>query len=134
MRWRIGNSFSVNILSDPWLYSEDGFHVSSPFLSRFRNLLVRDLFSNDTYQWNYFLLCNLFLPGDVKKNLKLPICQENLEDDLVWHSICGGDYIVKSGYDVALSMTALLARLLTQLSDWSKLWALQIPPKMKNFM
>lgn len=134
MHWRIGNSFSVNILSDPWLYSEDGFHVSLPFLSGFRNLLVRDLFSNDTYQWNYFLLCNLFLPGDVKKNLKLPICQENLEDDLVWHSICGGDYIVKSGYDVALSMTALLARLLTQLSDWSKLWALQIPPKMKNFM
>lgn len=44
MHWRIENGISVNMWFDLWLHNEDGFHVSSPIVPGFENLLFCDLF------------------------------------------------------------------------------------------
>ncbi|KAL5545904.1 hypothetical protein UlMin_005591 [Ulmus minor] len=58
------------------------------------------------------------------------------EDTLIWHHTRDGEFSVKSGYKVALSVDDVAECSNPQAANkwWKYLWNLKIPPKIRNFI
>lgn len=52
-------------------------------------------------------------------------------DSRIWHFSKNGIYMVKSGYRIAMEFLEQNPEPVA--GDWRKLWALHVPPKVKNF-
>lgn len=70
------------------------------------------------------------------RDSKIPLPAEQSEDEVLWHYDKRGNYLVKSGYQLALRMkfpkSSSSSENTTQY--WSTLWSLELPEKIKIFM
>ncbi|XVF41404.1 hypothetical protein PTKIN_Ptkin01aG0277400 [Pterospermum kingtungense] len=79
------------------------------------------------------LLHAFFSLRDVNAILKIPLPRNASNDLVIWHYSKNGDYTIRSAY--RLLMEHLLSDSHLHVPrDWSKLWGLQLPPKVKNFV
>lgn len=62
---KIEDDSSINVWKDPWLRDSHNLRLATPTISKLENLKVKDLFAPTSFEWNYEMLEELFLPRDV---------------------------------------------------------------------
>jgi hypothetical protein len=140
---RIGNGASTNIWQDRWIpmhFWQDRWipmHFNAKPITPSEGqevTLVSDLML-DSGQWNEKLIKSVFLPIDARAILRIPLRSQE-EDWWAWEPEKFGDYTVKSAYRKLHGANTDHAGLVPRVSNdasWSKLWKLNVPPKVKVF-
>ena len=102
---------------------QDGYH------------LVRHLKTDSRY-WNVSLLKNNFIDEDVQAILSIPTSVTSKDDSFCWHFTNDGEYTVKSGFRVSLSLDISGSSSGVQGPDvcWKTIWKLELPSKIKIFL
>jgi len=79
-------------------------------------------------------LINYYFDQDtVQEILKTPLFRQVEEDDLIWRVEKNGQYYVKSAYRLCMENRADNSLLFRQ-GEWSRIWKLKVPPKVKNLL
>lgn len=134
IRWHIGNGKKTSVYKDNWLPRPDTFKpISAPTLPT--DSMVADLINEDN-QWNVNKLHMHFRQEDVAEILKIPLPNQQSEDEVLWHFDKRGEYSVKSGYQLALRIKFPneASCSINSSKQWNALWTLEIPEKIKIFM
>lgn len=76
-----------------------------------------------------------FLFDDVRKIKKIPLSLCNVQHQFIWHfdKKKKGSFLVKSTYMVSTIPLAQMINAQNHPLPWSKIWSLDIPPKIKHF-
>ena len=100
--------------------------------------MVSSLIYEDTKWWKVDTIKTLFLPFEADSILKIPLCYNLPNDELIWVGNKRGFFIVKSAYYIASRIVAsseegecLIMDSRTQL--WKKMWQRKIPAKVHIF-
>ncbi|KAK6164785.1 hypothetical protein DH2020_001649 [Rehmannia glutinosa] len=128
----IENFIKATAWFDPWLRDANNFRVLTPLIPTLADITVADLMIPGEKMWDVELLNEIFIPRDISEITAIPLSNSGTEDIMIWHFTRNGMYAVKSGYQVARSIFAGDDMLVP--GDWSKLWKLPIPPKIKHFL
>ena len=132
-RWRIGDGSLIGVTTNKWL-SHDPFFISKPN----PKLRVRDLIEDDTRQWDRGKIHILFMRRTRFEILALPLNNLQSWDSLIWMESKSKTFSVKTAYHVALRLKQQhLIEHLAARSDkliWRKIWSLNVPPKVWNFV
>ena len=83
LRWRVGDSESINVWRDLWLPSVFLPFVSSQAAAGHENLRVRELIKPGTNEWNSLLLQQLFCARDIALIEPIPLCSSKVDDTLI---------------------------------------------------
>ncbi|KAK3188279.1 hypothetical protein Dsin_027840 [Dipteronia sinensis] len=102
-RWRIWTRSSVRIFEDKWLPRPVTFKVITPKVEN-GIWLVRHL-RTTSGAWTVSLIKNMFVEVDANAILSIPYSLNRWDDFLCWHYTPDGNYSVKSGYKVGMSLT-----------------------------
>lgn len=102
---------------------------------------VADLIDPSTEQWDVQLVNDMFGPVDAQHILSIPLC-DGMEDQLAWHFDNRGNFSVKSAYQLGVRIRDSLHHrdATTSASStvvsfrWNRIWALQLPAKVRIFM
>ncbi|KAH0972205.1 hypothetical protein GBA52_024361 [Prunus armeniaca] len=102
LRWRIGDGIKVQVRNDPWLPSPYTFRT----LSRHPDLplMVHELIDPLLKAWKQDVINRCFTPEEATRIFNLPISRWGCLDKLIWHFSSHGQYIVRSGYELALHL------------------------------
>lgn len=130
---KVGSGESIRVWDDPWIPADGNTRISTNVYPRLEDIRVNNLFVIGEKQWDHDLVCDIFNPQDAKNILAIPLSQTTSDDSWIWLPGVQGKYEVKSGYRV-LSSSRSQPLCATIAFDWKKLWALAIPPKVKNFI
>ncbi|KAK2644581.1 hypothetical protein Ddye_019776 [Dipteronia dyeriana] len=85
------------------------------------------------FSWDDDILQDIFNARDRGLVHQIPLSRRNIEDKLFSHHDSNGVYSVKSAYRYLTTDLAYLNHF-NSISLWKQLWALKIPPKVKNFV
>ena len=101
-------------------------------------MLVSELIDEDMGQWNRQKVHDLFAPSTRSEILAIPLNATQRRDELVWKENRARRFSVKTAYQVALR---LIQQDRAEHSDahmdgkvWKTIWALKVPPKVRNFI
>lgn len=136
--WKIGNGQKVRVMEDNWLPFQNGYKILSTNTTTTNQLMVKDLFQSNQFDWNYPLLQDLFLPIDNTQIIQLPIIHHNKEDELMWMFEPTGNYTVKSGY-LAIQLWKQKENQNPSTSTnndktWQTIWSLHTIPRHKTIL
>ncbi|KAL5817683.1 hypothetical protein ACOSQ3_026061 [Xanthoceras sorbifolium] len=133
LRWKVGDGQIISVYEDSWLPKDSGFRVLSPRLLPY-GVKVAALLSRPGC-WSKGLVEFYFNSEEAASILSIPLCSRPIEDSLIWHFDKRGFFSVKSAYNVALSLgNSDVPSCSRGFSPWwRKLWALQLPSKVKIF-
>ncbi|KAK3230019.1 hypothetical protein Dsin_001900 [Dipteronia sinensis] len=101
-RWRIGTWSSVRIFEDRWLPRPVTFKVITPKVEN-GIWFVRHL-RTASGDWNVSLIKNMFVKDDANAILSIPCSLNQRDDSLCWHYTPDGNFSMKSGYKVGMSL------------------------------
>lgn len=101
------------------------FHLE--FLLGLQILLIRKLASG------IFLLLQTVSREDLKFFYKIPLSRSLRRDELIWHFDKNGEFSAKTTYHLAISSPNMPPPCGGDF-QWSKLWGLPIPQKIKHFI
>lgn len=136
--WKVGNGRRIHSRNDAWIPSLAAEKITSN-VSYDSNCQVEELL-NIHQCWDIGKLNNLFLPYEVDAIIHVPIQGENIEDARYWKFEKKGSYSIRTGYwalnnsSETLSLGTLKSECSEKSSLWSKIWALNIPPRVKVFV
>ncbi|XP_074361973.1 uncharacterized protein LOC141702164 [Apium graveolens] len=133
-RWRIGDGNSVNVLEDPWIPRPLNFKdFDKPHLPN--DMCVGDLKLGNR-QWDKNFIKLNFNKEDAFLILSMPCGDIEIEDKIIWHYSKNGEYNVKSGYKVVMSMKDMVeaSDMRNSESWWSSIWNMRVPAKIKHFL
>uniref|UniRef100_A0A803Q7D4 Reverse transcriptase zinc-binding domain-containing protein n=1 Tax=Cannabis sativa TaxID=3483 RepID=A0A803Q7D4_CANSA len=132
LRWKIGFGNLVKCVSDPWLPGNTTF-LPYTYCGDLE-FTVEHYISSDR-QWDFSLLQQHFGQIDIDRILSLSLSPYQREDKLIWHHSENGSYTVKSGYHLAENLEKMndSSTSNTIRSWWNRLWALNLPKKVKIF-
>ncbi|CAN1175234.1 Putative ribonuclease H protein At1g65750 [Linum perenne] len=133
IRWKIGDGESIRVWNSPWLHDELNFKVETPPFAGSEEYKVKELFVCDGLVWDVAKVQLLFGERDWKEILSIPGGCRGRRDELVWHFGKDGKYSVRSGYHVLMERIVDLSYLQVN-GDWQKLWKVDLPPRMLNFV
>ncbi|CAN1763601.1 hypothetical protein LINPERHAP1_LOCUS8901 [Linum perenne] len=86
----------------------------------------------ETREWDVELLEHVFEQADVEAIISTTTLVGRGADEIIWTADKQGEYSVKSGYKVY--MNRCVNRLaLNRSGDWSRIWQLKLPPKIRHF-
>ena len=92
----------------------------------------------NTRTWNEELIDGLFVEEDAELIKKIPLSRAATKDTLYWPYSTSGHYTCKSSYMFLKQESEMEAsQQVPQIHDkqvWKKIWQLQLPPKVKNFL
>ena len=132
-RWTIGNGRSISVASSSWLPHSPGFLSTSS-----QGMKVAELIDNDSRQWDRGKLSTTFDSRTCNTILALPLNNLNSQDKLIWKENRAQKFTVCSAYQVALRLLHpnQAEHSLGQAhgSTWRKIWKLNVPPKVRNFL
>ncbi|KAL5768296.1 hypothetical protein ACOSQ2_015079 [Xanthoceras sorbifolium] len=133
LRWKIEDGQSISVYDDPWLPRNSSFKVYSPRLLP-DGVSVSALIGSPG-RWSRNLVQFYFSPEEADIILSIPLCSSPLRDSLLWHFDKRGCFSVKSAYRLALKDTHFDSPSCSSAPFpwWKKLWALQLPSKIKLF-
>ena len=137
-RGRIGSGEEINIWKQRWLPRKHPPRQPICSLESFENCTMDLIIDPNTRTWNEGLIDGLFVEEDAKLINKIPLSQAANDDSLYWPYSTSGHYTCKSGYmflkqvlEMKVSQQALPIH---DKQLWKKIWPLQVPPKIKNFL
>lgn len=129
--WRIGCGQSVKVFQDPWLPDHLWPYVESKPLQGMKDLTVADL--KEGANWDFNLLNGLFTERDRNLILRIPLSLRSAADKWVWTHERKGEYTVKSAYR-SMKIVHSNSNEVAQHQFWQKMWNMQVPPKVLNFL
>ena len=137
-RWRVGNGRLIHIWDDKWLPTPSTYKVISPPQSLVEFPMVSSLIDPVSNWWNVELVRVLFLPFKAEVILKIPLCHNFPEDNLIWIGNKRGVFSVKSAYFIAAKVLSSMDMGECSSGDpftqiWKKVWSLKLPPKIRIF-
>ena len=100
-----------------------------------KETLVAELINGDN-QWKEELIYDHFGKEDVDAIVQILLPRKQNDDKLIWHYDQRGQYLVKSGYQVALKQKHLdfLSCLNFHSNHWNSIWKIAVPKKVKIFL
>lgn len=113
----------------PWIRNDQCFYVQFSCPEGLENLRVADLLQDENRNWDEGLLSYLFDPSDIQRIKQTVVGPIGARDTLMCHFSREGTYSVKSGYDLASSMT--IDSYLQVHGNWKIIWQLAVPPKSR---
>lgn len=135
----IGNGESTSIWSDSWICPDKNLKPIGPVQEKDQDLLVSDLLSRETKEWNQALVENL-LPEVSSFVYSLRPSLLDTPDSYVWPLQESGVYSVKSGYfakhaEKFQSTYQLLDTNTETRWNWKKfIWSPPLMPKLEQFL
>lgn len=132
-RCYIGAGNSIPVWGAPWVRSPH--HPSSiPVPPQGAlELTVKDLWTPQLKEWNEPLIRMLFSPQQVDAILATPLLSSVEVDACIWSPHPSGNYSVRSAYHMAMNQMTDTSHLRVE-GDWTYLWKLNIPPRVKVFL
>lgn len=118
----------MRVWRDPWLPDDQNPFISTPELGYLNNPCVWSLFYTDASTWDYEVVRDIFNSRDLRLILSIPTTSLPLRDSLYLGWEESGLYSVKSAYRMAKGM-----RVSVRGFEWTRVWNLKLPPKIKCF-
>jgi ribonuclease HI len=97
------------------------------------SLNVSDLMVPNMKLWDTNKIESLFPLHIAKRIVETPLPSVVEEDKLIWGDNRDGNYSVRSGYKVMVEVQRQ-ATVMSQNSDWLRLWKIRAPPKAKHLL
>ena len=95
------------------------------------------LIDADHGTWSADLVRELFLDFEAESILSIPLSTRMPQDKLVWVGTSNGQFIVKSAYWLAMSMSSAAQEGTSgygrQRKLWKTIWSAEVPNKIKKF-
>ena len=131
----------MRVWKDHWLNDAHNPFPTGLGYSLYPDLLVKDLFIAGTKLWDVQKIQNLVHHHDVSKILNIRPSWFGAQDVLFWFPSKSGHYTVKTGYYIQRAMDKETRQNQVPLSSQSqlhhklisKVWKLNLPPKLKIF-
>ena len=131
--WRIGDGETVGVASHKWLPQTP---IYRPEVNQ--SLKVSSLFNSSTRQWDRALFHSMFIATTRDVVLRINLGISSGRDKLCWMETKRRNFTVKSAYHVAVRMAKPPSGEHSLASQdhklWTKLWMLNTPPKVRNFV
>ena len=131
--WQVGNGQTIGINTHKWLPRSPNFKVGAD-----KSLKVANLIDTITHQWDRGKVHAIFKPDTREDILKIKLNNVAFRDRLVWKENKTNKFSVKTAYQVALRLhhqqTGEHSLASMDRKMWKRLWSLNIPPKVRNFM
>lgn len=133
-RWRVGNGQQLTVFESSWIPRPTTFKPTTP-PSLPKGTLVAELINGDN-QWKEELIYQHFGKEDADAIVQIPLPRKQNDDKLIWHYDQRGQYLVKSGYQVALKQKHpdLPSCSNSHSSHWNSIWKMAVPEKVKIFL
>lgn len=133
--WWVGDGTNINVVSDPWLPTLQGFTLPWSIDSRLYGLKVGNLIDRATKAWDCDRLNNLFEKNLLDKMLQIPINKFGSCDKLIWSGSNDGILSLKSAYFHARVLIGKECHLQSQPSHlWGDIWSSMLSPYIKVFI
>ena len=136
-RWRVGSGDAISVWNDAWLPSTSHPRVESQMIPGFEEMKVSALIDPITKKWDSYLLNGLFTPEEAKLILSIPLCQNVVEDTIMWPFTPSGKYTVKSGTRFLTADQATTQREEPEQENndvWKSIWSLNVQSKVRTFL
>ncbi|XP_043809435.1 uncharacterized protein LOC122722510 [Manihot esculenta] len=133
VRRRIGDGKQVFVVNCPWIPRDIGFMPLDEAMFVPEAMRVCDLFVEGELRWDVEKLMNIFSVADMRAILTIPLPLFSKPDKLIWHLHKKGVYSVKSAYFCALELSGRTG-VLGYNDGWNRLWSLDVPPKVWDFL
>lgn len=134
----IGTGCSTRVWLDPWIPSFPARPALDTWVYRDQDLLVSHLLDETSKQWRMDILEALIDPSDIPLIRSIRPRFNGKADGFCWTYTKSGQYIVKSGYELALQLKEeKLAYQVTEPSTTSlkaMIWKLKTTRKIKHFL
>ena len=131
--WRIGDGETVGVASHKWLPQTP---IYRPEVNQ--SLKVSSLFNSSTRQWDRALFHSMFIATTRDVVLRINLGISSGRDKLCWMETKRRNFTVKSAYHVPVRMAKPLGGEHPLAGQdrkmWTKLWMLNTPPKVRNFV
>ena len=110
--------------------------ILTPRAHGLEDLLVASFIDSDSNRWHSEALRNLFMQRDVELIESIPLSSIPTEDSLIWPFTPTGIYLVKSGYNFLVKNNSFNNNEYHPKSNklWTKVWGLDVQPKIRNFL
>ena len=131
MKWTIGSGKDIDLFTKQWIRGHDNPYAVSNVTNRQTNLKVCHLINQDQKYWREPLIRSLFPDHMIRDILAMHIPVSAQEDRRIWPCTKSSQYFVKTGYFFAKKGDYNLHH---SQKMWSKLWALNVPPKFSFFI
>ena len=136
-QWRVGYGDAISVWNNAWLPSKSHPRIESQVVPGFEEMKVSALIGPITKKWDSYLLNGLFTPQEAKLILSIPLCQNVVEDTVVWPFTPSGNYTVKlSTRFLTADQTTTQREEPEQASNevWKSIWILNVQSKVRNFL
>lgn len=134
LRRRVGDGRSIRSFKDGWLPCPSTF---KPFAAVNSNLdYMMAEFIRPSRSWDISRIEQVFRPKDVDIIRSIPLGRVPKEDSWVWHYDKKENYTVQNDYKLFmhLKMEASTSNHEATKRIWTRLWKLNLPPKIKHFL
>lgn len=134
----IGDGEATSVWKDSWIKPDTKMKPYGPVLAQDQDLLVSDLLSRETKEWNKIKIDKL-LPEPSSHILSIYPSKLGARDSYFWGFHSSGTYTAKTGYlslqTTKLQSTAELLEQDTEGWSWTKyVWSPNLLPKLKMFL
>ncbi|KAK3188614.1 hypothetical protein Dsin_028175 [Dipteronia sinensis] len=132
--WTVGDGKSIRVFRDQWIPRPCTFKPITRDPGH--DVRVADLIDRSRRGWNEEMMAHLLIPADREAILSIPVSWSGGQDCIRWFFDKSGEFMVKSGYNVALSKKTQVSvsNPSFQHKWWNSLWCLNLPPKVKVFI
>ncbi|XP_058726582.1 uncharacterized protein LOC131597939 [Vicia villosa] len=131
-RWSIGDGRHIPVMGAPWLRGRTEGILSGPQRQDVYGLSVSDLLSPVGKCWNVPLIREMFDSDAGKAILQVLLIVDVVEDKWNWKEEQNGCYSVRSGY--RLWRKEVRSPFQGVAGDWSSLWNIKAPPRVKHLL
>lgn len=119
----------MSVWTDPWLPCSENGYVIKNMPEELKDLQVKDLILQNMREWDMSLIQNIYNERDVKLIRQIHIPLKEKEDGWMWLFENKGEFSVRSYYRRIQG-----EKVYEDGAFWKKLWGLQLPGKVLNFL
>jgi ribonuclease HI len=132
-RWKIGDGTTIPVWNNYWMKDNVTLYPLEDVASTLANLRVSDCLSPNNKSWNLPFLQSIFNNQIVEHIVNTPLYPSVREDRLIWRKENDGEYSVRSAYRLCMNELLDTSHFKVQ-GEWSLIWKLKVPPKIKNLV
>ena len=132
--WRVGDGKQIRIWGDNWLPSRNTAEITTPIMLGQEKSSVEVLINPITRSWRSYIIDHVFGATKVDLIKSIPLSSSSQPNVLIWPFTPTGHYLVKSGSRFLQESSDSAQRSTLDTAFCKKLWSLEVPSKVKNFM
>ena len=136
--WRVGDGKHIKIWGDNWLPTKNQPRVTSPMIFGQQNSSMEVLINQATRCWRRDVIDHCFNEAEAEVIKNIPLSTHAQTDTLVWPFTPNGQYTVSSGYRFLAEERSEYQPPHQSVPHasvcWKKLWKMNVPNKIKNFV